>query len=144
MAVSGLDHLNMSVANFEETVEWYSRVFGFTLMEKGIDDNGPWGVISSGDANLCIYQVEGLECKDRFETKDEGRHYLAHFGLKITDRDEWEATVERENLEIMYGGDWKFPHSTAWYLKDPTGWEIEVVLWDEGEPDFSSVAHTLE
>ncbi len=143
MGVTCLDHLNMSVANFEESVEWYSRIFGFECVERGVDENGPWGVITSGDANLCLYQVDGLVVIDRFEAKDEGRHYLAHFGLKITDREEWEETIEREGLHLLYGGAFKFPHSTAWYLKDPTGWEIEVVLWDGGRPDFTSVAHTV-
>ena len=142
--VKCLDHLNMSASNFQESAEWYSKIFGFEMREQGEDEGKPWGILSCGDALLCIYEQPGLIVKDRFEMKDVGLHYLAHFGLRITDRDEWEATIEREKLPILYDGACKFPHSTAWYLKDPTGWEIEVALWDEGEPSFDSVANTLE
>nr|AIF00934.1 glyoxalase/bleomycin resistance protein/dioxygenase (GLO1, gloA) [uncultured marine group II/III euryarchaeote KM3_13_G12]AIF09795.1 glyoxalase/bleomycin resistance protein/dioxygenase (GLO1, gloA) [uncultured marine group II/III euryarchaeote KM3_41_A09] len=142
--VKCLDHLNMSASNFQESVEWYSKVFGFELREQGEDEGKPWGILSCGDALLCIYEQPDLVVKDRFEMKDAGLHYLAHFGLRITDSEEWKAIIERENLSILYGGACKFPHSTAWYLKDPTGWEIEVALWDDGAPSFDSVAHTLE
>jgi len=141
--VKCLDHLNMSVASFAESVEWYSRVFGFELRERGEDEGKLWGVLACDDALLCLYEQPNLVVKDRFQAKDSGLHYLAHFGLKITDRGAWEAIIESEKLSILYGGACKFPHSTAWYLKDPTGWEIEVVLWDDGNPDFSSLRHTL-
>ena len=45
MSVTQLDHLNLSVSNFKETVEWYQKVFGFILVEKGIQDDKPWGII---------------------------------------------------------------------------------------------------
>ncbi len=129
--VSQLDHLNLSVADFRETVDWYGRVFGFELVEKGLQDGLPWGVIRAGEALLCIYEHPGLELPDRFEMKKRGLHCLNHLGLRITDEAKWLATIEREKLEILYDGSIRWPHSTAWYLKDPTGWEIEVALWDD-------------
>ena len=65
-----------------------------------------------------------------------GVHGLNHFGLRITDRAGWEKTMEREGIEPEYGGPVRWPHSTAWYIQDPTGYEIEVALWDEGVPRF--------
>ncbi len=129
--VSQLDHLNLSVADFAETVDWYGRVFGFELAERGMQDGLPWGVIRAGEALLCIYQHPGLELPDRFEMRRRGLHGLNHFGLRISDEAQWLATIEREGLEILYDGPIRWPHSTAWYLKDPTGWEIEVALWDD-------------
>jgi catechol 2,3-dioxygenase-like lactoylglutathione lyase family enzyme len=38
MLVSNLDHLNLSVNNFDETVEWYNKIFGFKLVEQGVQD----------------------------------------------------------------------------------------------------------
>ena len=37
--------------------------------------------------------------------------------------------MEREHLELEYGGLVRMPHSDAWYVKDPTGYSIEVALW---------------
>ncbi|MCA8946658.1 MAG: VOC family protein, partial [Planctomycetes bacterium] len=56
MKVKQLDHLNLSVINFEQSAEWYKRVLGFEIVEQGIQDGQPWGVIKNGDAMLCIYQ----------------------------------------------------------------------------------------
>ncbi len=139
--IANLDHLNLSVRNFDETAEWYNRVFGFNIVEKGTYRGRPWGVLKSGDAMLCIY-----ECPDRSfvsgdslsETK---QHGFNHFALKITDRDSWQKTVMQQNLTINYGGPVKWPTSVSWYVNDPTGYEIEVVSWTSGLPDFSQAAY---
>ena len=130
MKVSNLDHINLSVHSFDETVNWYNKIFGFNVVEQGIENELKWGVIRSNDAMLCIYEVNNLIQLDRFEMKEKGFHYFAHFGLRITDKKAWLDIVKKENLEILYGGIIQWPHSSAWYVKDPTGWEIEVVLWE--------------
>ncbi len=35
MTVQQLDHLNLTVDDFDTTVAWYGRLFGFELVEKG-------------------------------------------------------------------------------------------------------------
>lgn len=137
MPVKQLDHLNLSVADFEATVAWYGRVFDFELVEESVADGVRWGVIRGGEALLCIYERPGLTKLDRFQLAGKGLHYLAHFGLRITDEAEWLETVEREGLEILYDGPIRWPHATAWYLLDPTGWEIEVALWDDDTVAFA-------
>ena len=131
MLVSNLDHLNLSVHSFDETVKWYNKVFGFNLVEQGIENELNWGVLRCNDAMLCIYEVLELVQLDRFEMKDKGLHYLAHFGLRITDKKTWKEIIKREDLTILYNGVIQWPHSLAWYIKDPTGWEIEVVYWQD-------------
>ncbi len=42
-------------------------------------------------------------------------------------------TVKAENLDTYY---WRYPHSESWYVNDPTGWEIEVALWDNDQVRF--------
>ena len=68
---------------------------------------------------------------DRFKMKEKGLHHLAHFGLRITDKKSWKKKIEGGNLPILYDGVVQWPNSLAWYIKDPTGWEIEVVYWDD-------------
>ena len=133
MTVTHLDHLNLTVRDFEETAAWYGRVFGFEVVEKETDAQGrPWGVLRAGDALLCIYEKPDLKPEDSGERQHRGAHGINHFGLRIGDRAEWERTMEREGLVPEYGGPVRWPHSTAWYIQDPTGYEIEVALWDDG------------
>ena len=136
MKVKHLDHLNLSVQSFSETADWYGRVFGFEVVEDKVDQGMRWGVIRSGEAMLCIYEHPELEFADSDEVRAKGLHGINHFGLRITDRETWEETVRREGIEVNYGGPVRWPHSTAWYVTDPTGYEIEVALWDDDETRF--------
>jgi catechol 2,3-dioxygenase-like lactoylglutathione lyase family enzyme len=137
MQVKHLDHLNLSVRDFEETAGWYGRVFGFEVVERGMYEGQPWGVLKSGDAMLCVYQHPELSrAPDSDDLAEAGFHRISHFGLRITDRKAWEATVKREKIRVLYSGAVRWPHSTAWYISDPTGYEIEVALWDDDTPKF--------
>jgi hypothetical protein len=110
---------------------------GFLVfVEEGLQDGVRWGVIRSGDAMLCIYEHAERRHLDRFELGDHKLHGMAHFGLRITDENEWLETIERENLPLLYDGVIQWPHSLAWYITDPTGYEIEVALWKDGRIDF--------
>ncbi|MBK8206867.1 MAG: VOC family protein [Planctomycetes bacterium] len=136
-AVKHLDHLNLSVRNFDQSADWYRRVFGFEVVEKGVYQGQPWGVLKGGDAMLCVYEHAELKHEpDADALANAGFHRIAHFGLRITDRAAWEATVKREGLTVHYGGAYEWPHSTSWYIDDPTGYSIEVALWNDDTPNF--------
>ena len=130
MRVKQLDHINLTVGSLDETIDWYGRVFGFEVVERDVSPDGPWAVIKGGEALLCIYEYPEHEHLDRFRRGDRGLHGVNHFSFRIDDEAEWQATVEREGLTLGYGGVVPWPHSKAWYVTDPTGYEIEVALWD--------------
>jgi hypothetical protein len=67
---------------------------------------------------------------------------VAHFGLRITDAEAWLETLEREKVHVLYDGEIDWPHSRSWYIKDPTGYEIEVVLWTEDVVAFDPLDST--
>jgi catechol-2,3-dioxygenase len=134
MNVKHLDHLNMSVADLAATRAWYARVFGFETVEQGVYEGRPWAILKSGEALLCLYEHTERKVPD---PEVHGHHGLSHFGLRITDRAAWDATLEREKVEVLYGGAVDWPHSTAWYVQDPTGNEIEVALWNEDRVSFA-------
>ena len=133
MQAIGIDHVNFTVRDFDESADWYARVFGFELVERDVQDGQPWGVLRSeggrGSAMLCIYQAPNREMLDGSQRRDRKLHGFAHFALRIHDKDEWLKTIEREKLEVPYDGAIEWPHSQSWYIKDPTGYEIEVTLW---------------
>lgn len=130
-----LDHLNYTVRNLEESVAWYGRVFGFEKVEGGMEKDGPWAIVRAGDAMLCLYESPKL-ADIRSSPEADKLHHIYHFGLRIHDRAKWEATVKEERIRLYYGGAIRYPHSTSWYVKDPTGHMIEVALWDEDEVRF--------
>lgn len=131
-----LDHLNLTVADLDATIDWYVRVFGFGVVERAVQDGVPWAVLRAGDSMLCIYEYPDREFLGRFDLDARRLHGLNHFSLRIEDEGEWAGIVERESLEVLYGGVVEWPHSRSWYVKDPTGHEIEVTSWHHGEPDF--------
>jgi len=136
MQLKNIDHLNLTVTDFDATVAWYRRVFGFELVEEDLQDDIRWGVIRQGDVMLCIYQYPDCRLEDRFALRKMGLHGINHFGLRITDGKAWEQTLAAENIEVLYDGPVRWPHSTSWYIVDPTGWEIEVALWDKDTVTF--------
>lgn len=137
MSVRNLDHLNLSVADFAGSAAWYGRVFGFEVVEQGLWRGAPFGILRAGNALLCMY-----EDRDRQHLNSDGLHAqrvhgVNHFALQIDDRDAWIETLRREKVPLSFGdGPIDYPNSRSWYVEDPTGYEIEVVSWNAGEPRF--------
>ena len=136
MKVKHLDHINLSVASFERTAEWYRRVFEFNIVETGLYRGRPWGVLKSGDAMLCLYEDPERSFVDGDALRAKGLHGINHFAIRITDRNQWEGVVEKEKIHVEYDGAYRWPHSTSWYISDPTGYSVEVVLWDREQATF--------
>jgi catechol 2,3-dioxygenase-like lactoylglutathione lyase family enzyme len=131
---ASLDHLNLTVRNFEEAADWYGKVFGFEIAEQGLYEGKPWGVLRSGDSMLCIYESPERASPD--EDDSDRLHKIFHFGIRIHDRAAWETTLREQKLRTCYGGPRRYPHSTSWYVTDPTGHMIEVALWDHERVRF--------
>ncbi len=136
MSVRHLDHVNLTVENFEETVKWYGRVFDFKVVEQGMRDGHRWGVIRSGDAMLCIYEHPGLVYKDRFQMLREKIHCVRHFGIRFAGRAEWEERMKQEGVEPAPEEIVDNPNSKSWYIQDPTGHEVEVACWNDDVISF--------
>ena len=137
MQVKHLDHLNLTVNNFDETKEWYARVFGFSVVEEGLRSGKRWGILKGGDALLCVYENPTRTFLNGDLLEEKQLHGVNHFSLRIQDRNQWEDVIRKENIHVHYGGAYDYPHSTSWYINDPTGYEIEVVLWNKDEIRFA-------
>ena len=129
MKIKHLDHINMTVNNFQESADWYQRVFGFEVVEEGVQNGRPWGIVRSGEALLCMYESPGRSFDDRFQLADQGRHGVSHFAFRIEDKETWLRTIAEQEVTVLYDGEIVWPASTSWYIKDPTGYEIEVAHW---------------
>lgn len=126
-----LDHINMTVRDLRESIQWYNKVFNFKPVETGTSSTGaPYAIIKNGESMLCIYESPDL----KVPSESDGVHRTYHFGLRITDATQWESIMKKEQVNLHHT--WEYPHSFSWYIFDPSGHEIEVVLWNNNQIQF--------
>jgi catechol 2,3-dioxygenase-like lactoylglutathione lyase family enzyme len=137
MDVAGFDHLNLTVRDLEESVDWYGRLFRFALVEEGVWEGVRWGILRSedgrGETMLCIYERPDFLTADPDSPRAERRHAIRHFGLRIKNEAAWLDLLRREGIEYE---ETRWPRSTSWYVSDPTGYEIEIACWKGGRIEF--------
>ncbi len=130
-----LDHINLTVQDMQESIEWYSKIFGFKFVESGIGTrNQPWAIVALNDTMIVM-----SEYKDRTKADQESEtniHKICHFGLRISESTTWEKTILENKLQLYYGGVVNYPFSRSWYIHDPTGHEIEISHTDGPELRF--------
>jgi len=120
-----LDHINLTVANLSESIEWYGKVFGFALAESGTTPEGAkWGIVAANDSMICMYEYAGRISADTAE--DTSAHRIYHFGIRVSNLEKWEQTIQEHKLKLYFGGLVEYPNSKSWYIHDPSGHEIEV------------------
>jgi lactoylglutathione lyase len=128
-----LDHVNITVKNIDESIEWYGKLFGFERMEGGINQYGrKWAILAVNDSMIAMTEFPKMQSADQDESR--GIHKIFHFGLRIDDQMAWRNKVRDFNIQLNYGGEEiTYPNSTSWYVYDPSGHEIEV-SYSGGEP----------
>ncbi len=139
--VRQLDHLNLTVRDLQQSVEFYRQLFGFELVETGAPDPVPWAIIRSGEAMLCLYEHAHVPSGPHYPDvpREQG---LRHFALRITNGLEFCALLVQRGVPLAYGGPVRWPHSTSYYISDPTGHQIEVVQWDADSIRFDPLAQS--
>ena len=132
-----LDHVNLTVPDLNESIEWYKKIFGFELVESGISPRGlKWGIIAHNDSMLCM--TEYGHKRPAHKNEDDSTHRIFHFGIRVSDLDEWQQTVKENQLKLYYGGVIEYPSSKSWYIHDPSGHEIEVSYTAQERIQFPS------
>lgn len=117
-----IDHLNIDVKDFNETIEFYKNIFGFVLLiDQSIDRNCM--IIGNEHIKICLYQVHTLELGQG----------LNHFGLHISNYNEIREICRNYNIPILFDGTEKiWEKSKSLYIEDPNGYEIELSLKEGG------------
>ena len=134
--IKHLDHLNLSVHNLQESITWYQQVFGFQYVEGGTNHGIKWAIVRSGEAMLCMYECPEHESPTPHQDNTLQIH---HFAFRIEDEQQWCETLHKYNIPLDYGdGVIEYPHSKSWYVADPSGYQIEVVLWNQDTISFAS------
>lgn len=140
--VRHLDHLNMTVRSLTESVEFYRSLLGFEVVERGeASEEIPWLIIKSGDAMLCLHEHAAVPTGPKYPERPVVQD-VRHFAIRVDDGAAFERLVRENGLELMYGGPVTWPHSTSYYITDPTGHQLEVVHWKNDNIRFDSLPHS--
>ncbi len=115
---TSIDHVNMKVKNLNESVKFYTNLFGFEIKQEENPNKAevPSKIIGNNSIKLCLYEVP--------EMSPEGG--IAHFGFHIANFDEVIAMCQDMGVKILYGGEVDWEKSKSVYIVDPSGYEIEL------------------
>lgn len=117
--VTSMDHVNMNVQNLEKSVDFYQKMFGFEIRKEDNSPNKldtPSKIIGNDSIKLCLYENASM-------SPDGG---IAHFGFHVANFDQIITKCKKLNVEVLYGGPVEFEKSRSIYIKDPSGYDIEL------------------
>jgi len=127
------DHLNLSVAHLAESELWYKNHFAFEKVESGTYGSSPWSILRNEQSMIALYEEKELRRADDSNDKNpqhKAQHRIYHFGIQVSDKVEWLLKLKTFKTQVTHQTE--YPHSTSWYVLDPSGHEIEVSHWPEG------------
>ena len=119
LQATSLDHVNMNVKDLEKTVEFYKKLFGFEIRK---DDNSPnkldvpSKIIGNDSIKLCLYEDPQMSPAGG----------IAHFGFHVANFDAIMNKCKELDVEVLYEGPVEFEKSKSVYIKDPSGYDIEL------------------
>ena len=112
----GIDHLKLEVTNLANTVEFYSKLFGFEVLKDQPEEKSK--IIGNDKVKLCLYESSDFK---GYEKKG-----FYHFGLNIENFEDVIQKCSEMNVEVFYGGPLQWEKSRSIYIKDTNGYEIEL------------------
>ena len=118
LKATSIDHVNMKVKNLEQSLEFYKNLFGFEIKQEENPNklDAPSKIIGNDSIKLCMYEVPQMS--------PEGG--IAHFGFNITNFNEIIEKCKELGVEVLYDGPIEWEQSKSVYIKDPSGYEIEL------------------
>lgn len=131
-----LDHVNITVNHLDQSIRWYQEIFGFEKVEAGVTEQGrKWAIVACNDSMIAMTEYPD---KQPANQKLQAEQRIFHFGIRIENANEWRAKVRAHNLKLNRGGEIEYPFSLSWYIRDPSGHEIEVSCSDGNPLRFPS------
>jgi lactoylglutathione lyase len=123
LRTSGIDHLNLQVIKLSESVEFYSRLFGFKILKEEREYDG--AIIGNDRVKLCLYEDPDF--------KGYKKNGMNHFCLHVENFDEILEACKKQGVKVNYGGIVPWEKSDSVYIEDPNGYEIELSrVWGGG------------
>ena len=116
-----IDHIQLDVADLEESIDFYSKVFGFELIEIGVRATTRWAIVGNkANIFLCMHEFaagRGVE--------NQGLE-ITHFGLIVKDFDNTLEKLRNHNVKLFYDHLVEYHSSRSIYFLDPNGYKLEI------------------
>jgi len=121
--MSGIDHVHVYVANWNDAEKWYQDVLGFKRVERFM----VWAV---GGGPLTLENVEGDVHVALFEREDHPDTSAIAFGATGEEFLAWKSHLEGQGLELRISD-----HDLAYslYFSDPWGNLHEITTYDHDQ-----------
>ena len=108
VVAKGIDHVSVLVSNLRRSVDFYSRLFGLSVLS---EDKGH-GIVRLGRQRVLI----SLRTEPPTGTVD-------HFGVAVEGFDKQAVTRTLEKLGLTAQENWQY----GFYLKDPDGVNVQLL-----------------
>src|SRR5262245_19357066 len=116
-----IDHVNLSVRDLDKSIDFYSRLLGIDIKERGEGNGVRWCILGEHDRfYVCFFEVpNGGPCKP-------GDIHVNHVGFVVDDMDETVRRIHDLGLRLAFNDSTvQWPRSKSAYVRDPDGIEIE-------------------
>ncbi|WP_449433862.1 VOC family protein [Pseudomonas putida] len=119
--ITSIDHIQLDVANIEESQAFYARVFGLEIKEVGIRAFTRWMVIGAEQVlYLCMHEyAEGRG------VKNDGLE-ITHFGILVAEFDQVLARLRDHAVKLLPDQEVQYHSSRSVYFLDPNGYKVEI------------------
>ena len=120
VAARCIDHVNLSVRDLETSIDFYSRLLGITVKERGESGGTRWCILGAADRfYVCFFEVRG----GVFRPQD---IHINHVGFVVDDMDEAVRRIHGLGIRLQFNDQLvQWPHSRSAYVVDPDGIAIE-------------------
>ena len=127
-----INHVGISVASLEESVDWYVEMLGFELVRPintDPDSAMTIALLRRGSFNIELFEIEGaapLPEYRRDPSADLRVHGLAHFAFRVEDARAVLAELESNVVEIVFGPN-ESERSIFFFVSDNSGNSFEFI-----------------
>jgi catechol 2,3-dioxygenase-like lactoylglutathione lyase family enzyme len=116
-----IDHVNLSVRDLDKSIDFYSRLLGIDIKERGESRGVRWCILGESDRfYVCFFEVPNGA---PYRPQD---IHVNHVGFVVDDIDETVRRIHALGLRLAFNDELvNWPRSRSAYVKDPDGIDIE-------------------
>ncbi|MDX1383432.1 MAG: VOC family protein [Thermoanaerobaculia bacterium] len=120
-----LEHVNLTVADLDRSVDFYTRLLGFRVRWSGTTTEGkPAAHVGDDSSYLALFEGEAKPVVWDYESVG-----FNHFGVVVDSLDEAKRRLDELGAPIHFEPDYE-PGRRA-YFTDPDGYEVELVEYPD-------------
>ena len=135
-----LEHINMTVADLDRSINFYTRLLDLSIRWKGQTSNGlPAAHIGDDHCYLALFEAR---TPDPATPKDYELVGLNHFGIVVDDLDAMKVRLAELGIEVK--SEQSYDPGRHAYFFDPDGLEVELVEYRSTENPAPQLVSTPE